>query len=67
MSDTLDICLQNKPDFTAAPHKDNGHAQRAFEGIQAAKSQLVSILKGMDIEEVVPKLGDQVSMTQCFV
>eukprot|EP01127_Copromyxa_protea_P013385 TRINITY_DN3595_c0_g1_i1.p1 TRINITY_DN3595_c0_g1~~TRINITY_DN3595_c0_g1_i1.p1 ORF type:complete len:249 (-),score=75.90 TRINITY_DN3595_c0_g1_i1:25-771(-) len=58
MSDTLDICLQNKPDFSSEQHKDNVHAQRAFDGIQAAKSQLVSILKGANIEEVIPARGE---------
>lgn len=61
MSDTLDICIQNKPDFESAAHKDNEHAKRAFDGIQAAKQQLVSILKDVNVEEVIPKLGEPVS------
>jgi len=58
MSDTLDICLQNKPDFNSDAHKDNAHAKRAFEGIQAAKQQLLSILKDVHVEEVIPKHGE---------
>lgn len=60
MSDTLDICIKNKPDFESDAHKNNEHAKRAFEGIESAKNQLVSILKGMGVEEVVPKEGEPV-------
>eukprot|EP01126_Amoeba_proteus_P033693 TRINITY_DN3319_c0_g1_i3.p1 TRINITY_DN3319_c0_g1~~TRINITY_DN3319_c0_g1_i3.p1 ORF type:complete len:151 (+),score=20.66 TRINITY_DN3319_c0_g1_i3:455-907(+) len=58
MSDTLDICIQNKPDFTIQPHKDNIHAQRAFDGLLATKDLFLKILKEMNIEEVTPKPGE---------
>ena len=63
MSDTLDICIANKPNFDVAPHKDNAHAKTAFDGIIAAKAQMVSILLEAGIEEVVPAVGD----TVCFI
>jgi molecular chaperone GrpE (heat shock protein) len=61
MSDTLDICIQNKPNFESPEHKENVHAQRAFDGIHAAKQQLLSILKQFNVEEVVPQKGATVS------
>jgi len=58
MCDTLDICLQHKPDFSSEQHKNNALAQKAFEGITEAKAKLVACFEEKGIEEVRPSLGD---------
>jgi len=59
VADTLDICLQNRPDFESPQFKDNNHAKQAFQGIEATKKQLQHIFRdAYDIEEFNPLIGD---------
>eukprot|EP01123_Difflugia_compressa_P002154 TRINITY_DN12879_c0_g1_i1.p2 TRINITY_DN12879_c0_g1~~TRINITY_DN12879_c0_g1_i1.p2 ORF type:complete len:242 (-),score=34.39 TRINITY_DN12879_c0_g1_i1:122-847(-) len=63
--DTLNICLQNKPDFNSPQFKHNSSARSAFESIETTKNQFCSVLKdSYGIEEVVPALGDNFDLTQ---
>eukprot|EP01128_Nolandella_sp_AFSM9_P004891 TRINITY_DN2298_c0_g1_i1.p1 TRINITY_DN2298_c0_g1~~TRINITY_DN2298_c0_g1_i1.p1 ORF type:complete len:226 (+),score=82.68 TRINITY_DN2298_c0_g1_i1:187-864(+) len=57
--DTLDICLQNKPDFELPEHKDNAEAQSAFQGLITTKKNLISIFADNGLEEIKPELGDE--------
>jgi len=59
VSDTLDFCLKHKPNFESDEFKDNLQAKGAFDGLEAAKKQFVSALKSVNIDEIVPELGDE--------
>eukprot|EP01124_Arcella_intermedia_P017517 TRINITY_DN24288_c0_g1_i1.p1 TRINITY_DN24288_c0_g1~~TRINITY_DN24288_c0_g1_i1.p1 ORF type:complete len:203 (-),score=53.88 TRINITY_DN24288_c0_g1_i1:74-682(-) len=60
ITDTLNICLQNKPDFESPQFKDNVQARVAFESIEATKKQFASVFKdSYEIEELVPPIGAQ--------
>jgi len=59
ISDTLDFCLKHKPNFESDEFKDNIQAKGAFDGLDAAKKQFVSALKSINIDEIVPEIGDE--------
>jgi len=57
--DNLNICLQNRPDFTIPPHNDNTDAKVAFESLETTKKQFQTmLLDSYDISEFSPKIGE---------
>jgi len=59
VSDTMNIIIQNKPNFDLTEHQENLLAKSAFEGIEQVKGQFLSALTdAYEIEESYPKLGD---------
>lgn len=62
VSDTLEFCIRHRPDFESDELKDNVEAKGAFDGLEAAKKQFVNALKSVNINEIVPQVGDEV----CF-
>jgi len=59
VGDILDLCLQNKPDLDSEEFQENIHLKGAFDGLQAAKTQLSSVLLNVaSITEIVPQPGD---------
>jgi len=59
VNDTVNIILNNKPNFELPYNKDNSHAKSAFEGLEQVKNQFVGALRdAYEIEEVYPELGE---------
>jgi len=58
-TDTLSICIQNKPNFEDAKYNDNAHAKAAFDGIETTRYQFLEIVKEFKLAEFKPELGDQ--------
>jgi len=57
--DTLNYCMQHKPNFDDSQYKDNQTAKSAFEALEATKTQFMQILeKTCEIVEVVPTIGE---------
>jgi len=57
--DTINICLQNKPDFENPQFAENIDAKIAFDALETTKQQFLTILKETcAVEEFLPKLGD---------
>jgi len=59
VSDTIDFCLVHKPDFESEELQSNVDAKGAFDGLEAAKRQFVSAMRSLNIDEIVPELGDK--------
>lgn len=59
VNDTINIILQNQPDFDLPENQNNIHAKSAFEGIQRVKQQFASAFAdSYEIEEFQPELGE---------
>lgn len=63
VADTLEFCLRNRPDFESDELRDNVEAKGAFDGLEATKRQFVAAMKSVNINEIVPQVGDEV----CFL
>jgi len=59
VSDTLEFCIRHRPDFESEELKDNLEAKGAFDGLEAAKRQFVAAMRSVNINEIVPQVGDQ--------
>lgn len=60
LSDTLEFCLRHRPDFDSEEHKDNVEAKGAFDGLESTKKQFVAAMRSVNINEIVPQVGDEV-------
>jgi len=57
--DTINICLQNKPNFSDKEVGANVEAKIAFDALESTKTQFLTIFKdSYGIEEYVPKMGE---------
>lgn len=56
--DTLDIVVQNKPDFELEENKNNELAKSAFLAIDAIYKQFFQVFGNYGLVEVRPKIGD---------
>jgi len=62
VSDTMNICLHNKPNFEELKNSD---AEVAFNALENIKHQLATILKdSYGIEEVLPEIGENFDPTK---
>lgn len=59
VSDTLDFCLRNKPNFESPELLENSEAKGAFDGLEASKKHFVAALKSVNVHEIVPQVGDE--------
>lgn len=61
VADTLEYCIRHRPDFESEGLTDNVEAKGAFDGLEAAKRQFISAMKSVNISEIVPQVGDEVT------
>jgi len=69
VSDTLDFCLKNKPNFESPELKDNSEAKGAFDGLEASKKHFIAAMKSVNVSEILPQLGntfDPMLHNACF-
>jgi molecular chaperone GrpE len=58
VTDTLEITLQNRPNFDSEEHKSNAIAQNAFIAIDAINKQFHATFSNYGMVEVKPAVGD---------
>eukprot|EP01125_Pyxidicula_operculata_P017818 TRINITY_DN6290_c0_g1_i1.p1 TRINITY_DN6290_c0_g1~~TRINITY_DN6290_c0_g1_i1.p1 ORF type:complete len:244 (+),score=36.08 TRINITY_DN6290_c0_g1_i1:27-758(+) len=59
ITDTLNICLDNKPNFQDPAHASNSEAKEAFDGLEATKKEFTNTFREFyKLEEFFPPIGE---------
>eukprot|EP01125_Pyxidicula_operculata_P003111 TRINITY_DN1331_c0_g1_i3.p1 TRINITY_DN1331_c0_g1~~TRINITY_DN1331_c0_g1_i3.p1 ORF type:complete len:145 (-),score=44.15 TRINITY_DN1331_c0_g1_i3:71-505(-) len=59
VTDTINYCIQYKPNFSQPPHSENINAKLAFDALEATKKQMSTLFKNSyELEEFSPQIGD---------